>query len=125
MGAFAIALAAYCAKSGEPAVPHEYLAKLSVSLRCDGSAEFLALIQQAIESVQNNCETEQFAAELGLSEGVSGYVYHCVPVVIHFTRRCRRNDHIDGNPDFARCCRMPSTSAPTSVSISPHISRMS
>ncbi|MEI6541496.1 MAG: ADP-ribosylglycohydrolase family protein [Planctomycetota bacterium] len=83
MGAFAIALAAYCAKSGEPMGPHEYLSRLRVGLRCDGSTDFLALIQRAIESLQNNCATEQFATELGLSKGVSGYVYHCVPVVIH------------------------------------------
>ena len=83
MGAFAIALAAHCAKFGESTEPDEYLSKLRVGLRCDDSSDFLALIQRAIESVQNNCETEQFAAELGLSKGVSGYVYHCVPVVIH------------------------------------------
>lgn len=82
MGAFAIALAAHCAKSGESVGPHEYLSRLKVGLRCEGSSDFLVLIQRAVESVQNNCETEQFATELGLSKGVSGYVCHCVPVVI-------------------------------------------
>jgi ADP-ribosylglycohydrolase len=83
MGAFAIALAAYYAKAGESTVPHEYLSELRVNLRTDDSANFLALIERAIQSVQKKQPTNQFAAELGLSKGVTGYVYHCVPVVIH------------------------------------------
>jgi len=83
MGAFAIALAAHFAKFGQTTVPQEYLSKLRVGLRRDDSSDFLALIERAIQSVVKEEPTIQFAAELGLGKGVSGYVYHCVPVVIH------------------------------------------
>jgi ADP-ribosylglycohydrolase len=43
--------------------------------------ELLTLIQQAANAVDQT--TEAFAAELGLARGVTGFVLHSVPVVIH------------------------------------------
>ena len=54
----------------------------------DGS-EFLALVEKAVAA--GNADTPSFATALGLHRGVSGYVYHTVPVVIHAWLRFPRN----------------------------------
>jgi ADP-ribosylglycohydrolase len=46
LGAFAIAIAASCAKSGQTTDPQEYLLKLKQSLPHDGSDEFIELIER-------------------------------------------------------------------------------
>jgi ADP-ribosyl-[dinitrogen reductase] hydrolase len=43
----------------------------------------ISLINQTVDSVKDGESTLQFASKLGLSKGVSGYVYHSVPVAIH------------------------------------------
>ncbi|GGJ23150.1 ADP-ribosylglycohydrolase family protein [Deinococcus roseus] len=42
--------------------------------------DLLALLEDSLEKQQS---TLQFARELGLQDGVSGYVYHTLPVVLH------------------------------------------
>ncbi|MDQ3815426.1 MAG: ADP-ribosylglycohydrolase family protein, partial [Armatimonadota bacterium] len=81
-GALAVALAAHLAATGDAVSPHEYLGSLRVAL---GSAadEFLALVEQAVESVAAGQTTEAFAEQLGLDHGVTGYTYHTVPVALH------------------------------------------
>ncbi len=82
-GAIAIALAAHCAKSRQTIQPQEYLSKLKHCLPPDDSSEFVRLIERAVEQAEERQETIDFAHELGLSTGVGGYAYHCIPVVIH------------------------------------------
>ncbi|WP_019500290.1 ADP-ribosylglycohydrolase family protein [Pseudanabaena sp. PCC 6802] len=80
-GAFAIALAARNAcqtiVSGD-----DFMAQLNSCLDSDAN-QLISLISQAVDSVKKAESTPQFAAGLGLSGGVSGYVYHSVAVAIH------------------------------------------
>lgn len=82
-GAFAIALAAYLAKSERLVEPREYLSQLKEHLTPDGSVEFISLMERAIEYAEEGRNTQDLANSMGLTRGVGGYVYHCIPVVIH------------------------------------------
>jgi ADP-ribosylglycohydrolase len=81
-GAYAVALAAWMARHGSVISGSAYLQNLSISLDGEG-AELIALVSHAADSVANGQSTEAFAEALGLKKGVSGYVYHTVPVAIH------------------------------------------
>ena len=45
--------------------------------------ELLDLVGRAVESAERAETTPEFAASLGLGRGVTGYVYHTVPVALH------------------------------------------
>jgi ADP-ribosyl-[dinitrogen reductase] hydrolase len=81
-GAFAIALAARSASEFTIVSGDNFLAQLTTCLG-DEAAEFIELISRSIDSVKLGESTLQFAANLGLAKGVSGYVYHSVPLAIH------------------------------------------
>ncbi len=81
-GAFAIALAAHMASHDEVIAANAYLDLVSSSLG-DDESELRSLIADAVASVNSAQTTEEFAASCGLSEGVSGYIYHSVPVAVH------------------------------------------
>jgi ADP-ribosylglycohydrolase len=83
-GAYAVALAAYMAgNTAESQVdPREYSARLRESLDREAS-ELVALVDKAVDSVVGGEPTDEFAKSLGFGEGVTGYVYSTVPVVIH------------------------------------------
>lgn len=83
MGAIAIALAVYLSQSGQPVEPDEYLSRLQCCLQAEEATDFIKLMRKAVDAVREESETVVFANELGLSKGVGGYVYHCVPVAIH------------------------------------------
>jgi ADP-ribosylglycohydrolase len=84
-GALAVALAAQLAASSAPETiePAEYQRQLQEILKGEGASEFLELTQKAVESAGRQETTETFADSLGLGKGVSGYVYHTVPVALH------------------------------------------
>jgi ADP-ribosylglycohydrolase len=79
-GAFAVALAAQLAR--QQATADYFLDQLKSSLGADGD-ELSSLIADAVNSAKDGQPTDSFADSLGLSKGVSGYVYHSVPVAIH------------------------------------------
>jgi ADP-ribosylglycohydrolase len=81
-GAFAVALAAQLARQNETIPAAHFVDQLQSSLGCDGN-ELSSLVADAADFANNGQSTESFADFLGLSKGVSGYVYHSVPVVIH------------------------------------------
>jgi ADP-ribosylglycohydrolase len=83
-GALAVALAAHLASKGGDAglTPLTYYRELRTLLGEEGG-ELLESIRQACHSVGAGETTESFAAALGLEQGVSGYIFHTVPVVIH------------------------------------------
>lgn len=81
-GALAIALAARSACQTKPVSGEDFLHHLQSCLDSEAKP-LIALIEAVIESVQKCEPTPQFAANLGLSNGVSGYVYHSVPIAIH------------------------------------------
>ena len=77
-GAVAVALAASLGN----ATPAAYYQELQQLLGTEAD-EFLHLIGQAVEAATENKSVPEFAAQLGLDKGVSGYVYHTVPVAIY------------------------------------------
>jgi ADP-ribosylglycohydrolase len=83
-GALAIARAAYLAATSGERVPEPVAAAQFINeiLPPEGR-ELSDLIQRAAESVAANQSTEVFADELGLSRGVTGYMFHTVPVILH------------------------------------------
>lgn len=83
IGALAIALAARSAMRGESAV--EYLAHLRRFATTFGDAgrELVALAERAQASASAGASTAEFAASYGCAEGVTGYMYHSVPAVLH------------------------------------------
>ena len=78
-GAFAVALAAQLARQHQGVSGARFLDRLRSLLDGEGD-ELVSLIRNAANDTQS---TESFVASLGLSKGVSGYVYHSVPVAIH------------------------------------------
>lgn len=82
MGAFAVALAAQISGRSQLIDGSDYLRQLRATLGQEGD-ELYGLLTRTLASVNASQSTESFAADLGLSKGVTGYVYHTVPVAIH------------------------------------------
>lgn len=82
-GAMAIALATRCSMRGEGF--ECFLADLRRLTAGQGAAaaELLALAVQVAKSVNAGETTSAFAAGIGCTEGVTGYMYHSVPAVLH------------------------------------------
>ena len=81
-GALAVALASRMARQNETVAGSDFLDQLRDSLGTDGD-ELVSLIRSAVDSVENGRSTVAFADSIGLAKGVSGYIYHSVPVAIH------------------------------------------
>ncbi len=83
IGALAIALAARSSMRGEGAV--EYLTHLKRFAAPFGEAgrELVGLAWRAQVSAAAGEETPAFAASFGCANGVTGYMYHSVPAVLH------------------------------------------
>jgi ADP-ribosyl-[dinitrogen reductase] hydrolase len=82
-GAWAVALAARIAASGQPVSADHFLRELRTTLSEEPDMSLLPLIEQAVDSVSRGNSTEHFAEQLGLQRGVTGFVNHTVPVVLH------------------------------------------
>ena len=81
-GASAVALAAHFAATRRSNVtPEEYLAALEQL--CGKKAGILQHVRSVAESVARGESAEQFAATIGCANGVTGYIYHTVPVALH------------------------------------------
>lgn len=82
-GALAIALAARCAMSGQAL--KVFLADLARLAAAHGTAgaELIDLTAHAKASADAGESTEVFAQSLNCANGVSGYMYHSVPAVLH------------------------------------------
>ncbi|MEC4891949.1 MAG: ADP-ribosylglycohydrolase family protein [Oscillatoria sp. PMC 1051.18] len=89
-GALAVAIAAHFATNHSLASPDNYYHFMQESLPAEAT-EFLDLIQLACESANKQQSAELFALDLGISKGVSGYVYQTVPVVIQVWLRHQKN----------------------------------
>ena len=81
-GALAVALAARMARERGNVAPECFLERL-ISVVGEDASEFIQLVEVAVRSVDSGQTTEEFADSIGLSNGVTGYVYHSVPVTIH------------------------------------------
>ena len=82
-GALAVALAAHCSCTAKVVDGAQFYDRLKTLLAAEPVAEFLELIKAAVKSAQTGQPTKAFALTLGLKKGVTGYMYHTVPVVIH------------------------------------------
>jgi len=80
-GAFAVALAARLVCERPDLDGPTYLAELRGELA--NAAPLLAWIEKAVASAAAGETTAAFAASQGWQRGVSGYVYHTVPVALH------------------------------------------
>ena len=82
-GALAVALAAHLSGTlSGPITPEAFADQLQALLPDTDAIELRELISDAVSSVRNGESAEVFAERLGLAKGVSGYIYHTVPVVI-------------------------------------------
>ncbi|WP_163830764.1 ADP-ribosylglycohydrolase family protein [Spartinivicinus ruber] len=81
-GALAVALAAFYAKTNSQVNGNDFLQLLNENLSSEAQ-ELIELIQKAVSSVNNGEVTQDFADSLGLAKGVTGYIYHTVPIAIH------------------------------------------
>jgi ADP-ribosyl-[dinitrogen reductase] hydrolase len=80
-GAMAVAIATRCASKGESG--SAFLEQIRTALACDNASELIELLEQSCKSAEVNESTMEFAERIGCRNGVSGYMYHTVPVAIH------------------------------------------
>ena len=81
-GALAVALAAQMACQSEVVAGEAFLDRFSA--HTDGpDGELAGLIADVVRAADDGRSTAEFAASLGLSKGVSGFVCHTVPVALH------------------------------------------
>lgn len=100
-GAIAVAIAAYVASTQERVTPREYY-EILIKVVGQEANELLALIQQAVTIVATGRSTEEFAAEIGLVNGVSGYINHTVPAALYAWLR-HGDDYRAAVLDIIRC----------------------
>lgn len=89
-GALAVALAALMAQQHQTVTPEQYLGELQTVLAGQGD-ELLKLVASAAASAGKGVTARQFADSITSGKGVSGYVYHTVPVAIHVWLRNQRD----------------------------------
>ncbi|HHV30514.1 ADP-ribosylglycohydrolase family protein [Acetivibrio mesophilus] len=83
IGALTVAYAAFIAGTKKEVAPSSFYEGLKSLLIGYESLEFLKIVEEVVDSVYNNESTREYVERLGLKNGVSGYIYHTVPVVIH------------------------------------------
>jgi len=83
IGALAVALAARSSLRGERAGAYMAHLRRFAAPFADAGAELVGLADKALASVRAGESTEAFAATIGCAGGVSGYMYHSVPAVLH------------------------------------------
>lgn len=85
VGALAVALAAWVSSDarGKADAWSDFPDRLNELLGERRPEELLALIKRAHESARRGGTTAEFAGELGLANGVTGYINHTVPVALH------------------------------------------
>ena len=88
--ALAVAIAAQLASRGGPVDPNAYLKALRAAIDPTTGHELIDLVTRAVRSAGAGQSTQDFATELGLAQGVSGYVLHTVPVAVHCWLASRR-----------------------------------
>ena len=79
-GAFTVALAAHFASSGVDVTPAAFVNALGEHIT---DAEFMTLVRGAADSVTRGESAEAYADGIQCGKGVSGYMYHTIPCVLH------------------------------------------
>ena len=101
-GALAVALAAYQSSLNKPISPNDFLEQLEPLLKAESAEEFVALMNKTVDSVSSAQSTAEFAETLELKNGISGYIYHTVPIVIH-AWLTNQDDYQTAIIDIIRC----------------------
>lgn len=84
LGAIAVALAASMSARTESVVsPEKYLEEFRRCLSADDISDIFSLAELAVLSCRRFETTQAFAGSIGLQDGVSGFVLHTVPIVLH------------------------------------------
>ena len=81
-GALAIAVAAKLAGENKKVDPDSFLESFK-KINDSKCEEFDEILKKTIQSVNSKQSTQNFAESLGLSKGVTGYIYHTIPIAIH------------------------------------------
>jgi ADP-ribosylglycohydrolase len=81
-GALAVALAAHFAATGKDVTPRDYARQLC-ELLGDDARELLGMVDGVADSVERGEAAASYAARNGCANGVSGYMFHTVPAVLH------------------------------------------
>ena len=81
-GALAIAVAAKLAGESKKVDPNSFLENFE-KINDSKCEEFDEILKKTIQSVNSKQSTQNFAESLGLSKGVTGYIYHTIPIAIH------------------------------------------
>ena len=82
-GALTVAVAAHMGATSPSVDGTLFHARLEHLLFDEGAGEFLALVNDAVQSAERGSTTEAFLQSQNLQNGISGYIYHTVPAVIH------------------------------------------
>jgi len=82
-GAMAIALAAYQSANTETPSAESFHENLARLLQNEPADELLDLVTRAAESVGKGECVSDFAQSIGSRKGISGYIYHTVPCLLH------------------------------------------
>lgn len=82
-GALAIALAAHLSATSRQVDGTKFCNRLERLLCNENADEFIRLIKDAAHSAEQTSYTKDFTESHGMKKGISGYVYHTVPAVIH------------------------------------------
>ena len=82
-GALAISYAAKYALQNSPEDASFHFEILSVLENLSSDDEWLEIIGKMKECLKDKKSLDEYVAELGISKGVSGYIYHTVPVAIY------------------------------------------
>lgn len=99
-GALAVAIAAYLASTETYVSPKKYYETVTQVLGVE-AAEFCELIRMACDSVQALETAALFATQLKINFGISGYVYHTVPIVVQVWLRYQEN-YVDAIEEIVR-----------------------
>ncbi|MFZ2958625.1 MAG: ADP-ribosylglycohydrolase family protein [Candidatus Ozemobacteraceae bacterium] len=104
VGALLVALAThYAAQSpGRCASIAELVSPLHSIFSPEITHEPVSLVERAAQSAASGQSTLAFAASLGLQKGISGYIYHTVPCVLHAWFR-RPDDFSGAMEDLLAC----------------------
>lgn len=82
-GALAVAVAAHLSARGHELLPEEYLVAVRAALAGESAEDFLALMHGACTSAAAGEPLATYVATIGCADGISGYMYHTVPAVVH------------------------------------------
>ena len=79
-GAFAVALAAHFASRGADVTPAAFVDALNQLIT---DSEFMTLMRATADSVTRGDSAQTYADSIHCGKGVSGYMYHTLPCVLH------------------------------------------